>query len=41
MSNLAVILQILFITIGMIILGMILNYVLGLKKEILKDMREY
>jgi len=40
MTNLAVILQILFITIGMIGLGMILNYVLGLRKEALKEMRK-
>ncbi|MFW9880926.1 MAG: EMC3/TMCO1 family protein [Candidatus Thorarchaeota archaeon] len=40
MSNLAVILQILFITLGMIVIGMILNYILGLKKENLKDMRK-
>ncbi|MFX1417659.1 MAG: hypothetical protein ACFE9N_01935 [Promethearchaeota archaeon] len=40
MSNLAVILQILIITLGMILLGMILNYALGIKKENLKDMRK-
>ncbi|MFX1309022.1 MAG: EMC3/TMCO1 family protein [Promethearchaeota archaeon] len=40
MSNIVVILQILFITLGMIILGMVLNYFLGLRKEIIKDMRK-
>ena len=40
MSNVAIIIQILFITIGMIVLGMILNYVLGLRKEAQKEMRK-
>lgn len=39
MSNIIVIIQIMFITLGMIILGMILNHFLGLKKENLKEMR--
>lgn len=39
MSNVVVIIQIMFITLGMIILGMVLNYFLGLRKEVLKDMR--
>jgi len=39
MSNVVVIIQILFITLGMIIFGMVLNYFLGLTKETLKDMR--
>ncbi|MFW9987522.1 MAG: hypothetical protein ACFFC3_02615 [Candidatus Odinarchaeota archaeon] len=39
MSNVAVIIQILFITIGMIIFGLVLNYVLGLRKEALNDLR--
>lgn len=40
MSNAAIIIQIMFITIGMIIVGMLLNKVLGLRKENLKNMRE-
>ncbi|MFX0141321.1 MAG: EMC3/TMCO1 family protein [Candidatus Hodarchaeota archaeon] len=40
MSNIIVIIQIMFITLGMIILGMILNYILGLKKEVLIDLRK-
>ncbi|MFX1391187.1 MAG: hypothetical protein ACFE9Z_14065 [Promethearchaeota archaeon] len=40
MSNVIVIIQILFITLGMIALGMVLNYFLGLRKDLLKDMRE-
>ncbi|MHA2283704.1 MAG: hypothetical protein ACXAC5_22915 [Promethearchaeota archaeon] len=40
MSNVAIILQILGITIGMIILGMVLNKILGLSKEKMADFRE-
>ncbi len=40
MSNVVIIIQIMFITIGMIILGMILNYFLGLRKEALREMRK-
>ena len=40
MSNVAIYIQILFITIGMIIVGMILNYFLGLRKEALREMRK-
>ncbi|MFX1324137.1 MAG: hypothetical protein ACFE8N_04215 [Promethearchaeota archaeon] len=40
MSNVAIILQILFITIGMIILGMILNRILGLRKESMQKFKE-
>jgi len=40
MSNVLVIIQIIFITLGMIILGMVLNYFLGLRKEVLIDMRK-
>jgi len=40
MSNTAIILQIMFITIGMIILGMILNRILGLRREIMKEFRD-
>ncbi|NVM37487.1 MAG: hypothetical protein HWN81_17965 [Candidatus Lokiarchaeota archaeon] len=40
MSNVAIIVQILFITIGMIVLGMVLNFVLGLRKEALSEMRK-
>ena len=40
MSIILVILQILFITLGMIVLGMILNYFLGLRKEVVRDMRK-
>jgi uncharacterized membrane protein (DUF106 family) len=40
MSNIAVVIQIMFITLGMIIFGMVLNYFLGLKKDTLKEMRD-
>ncbi|MFW9781209.1 MAG: hypothetical protein ACFFFB_02890 [Candidatus Heimdallarchaeota archaeon] len=40
MSNAAIILQILFITIGMIILGMVLNRILGLRKENMQKFKE-
>jgi len=40
MSNAIIILQIMLITIGMIILGMILNKVLGLSKEKITEFRE-
>jgi len=40
MSNIAIIIQIMFTTIGMIILGMVLNKVLGLSKEKIKEFRE-
>ncbi|MFW9875677.1 MAG: hypothetical protein ACFFG0_21450 [Candidatus Thorarchaeota archaeon] len=40
MSNVVVILQIMLITIGMIILGMILNKVLGLSKEKILEFKE-
>jgi len=40
MSNGVIIIQIMFITIGMIILGMILNYILGLRRENLSEMRK-
>jgi len=40
MSNVAIIIQILFITIGMIVFLMILNYVLGLRKEAQREMRK-
>ncbi|GAI97312.1 unnamed protein product, partial [marine sediment metagenome] len=40
MSNAVIIIQILFITIGMIVLGMALNYILGLRKEALREMRK-
>ena len=40
MSNAEIIIQIMFITIGMIIVGMILNRVLGLRKENLRNLRE-
>jgi uncharacterized membrane protein (DUF106 family) len=40
MSNIIIIIQILFITIGMIALGMILNYFLGLRKDALREMRQ-
>ncbi|MFX1570068.1 MAG: EMC3/TMCO1 family protein [Promethearchaeota archaeon] len=40
MSNAVIIIQIMFITIGMIVLGMILNYVLGLRKENMSEMRK-
>ncbi|MFW9826215.1 MAG: hypothetical protein ACFFEY_01180 [Candidatus Thorarchaeota archaeon] len=40
MSTVIVIIQILFITLGMIGLGMVLNYFLGLRKDFLKEMRQ-
>ncbi|KKN17469.1 hypothetical protein LCGC14_0965560 [marine sediment metagenome] len=40
MSSTVIIIQIMFITIGMTIIGMILNRVLGLRKENLKNLRE-
>ncbi len=40
MSSTVIIIQIMFITIGMTIVGMILNRVLGLRKENLKNLRE-
>ena len=40
MSNAAIIIQIMFITIGMIFLGLILNRVLGLRKENLIDLKK-
>ncbi|MFX1311834.1 MAG: hypothetical protein ACFFHD_04355 [Promethearchaeota archaeon] len=40
MSNAAVILQILFITIGMFVLGLVLNRILGLRKETIREFRE-
>ena len=40
MSNVAIILQILFITLGMLIFGMLLNRVLGLKREKIQEFRE-
>ncbi|MFX0036993.1 MAG: EMC3/TMCO1 family protein [Candidatus Hermodarchaeota archaeon] len=40
MSNGIIVIQIMFITIGMVALGMVLNYILGLKKEVMKDLRE-
>ena len=40
MSNVAVILQILFITIGMFIFGFLLNKILGISKETMKDFTE-
>ncbi len=40
MSNVAVILQILFITIGMFIFGIVLNKILGISKETIKDFTE-
>ena len=40
MSNVAIILQILFITIGMILFGMVLNRILGMRKEMIKEFRE-
>ena len=40
MSNGIIIIQIMFIAIGMLILGMILNYVLGLRKENMSEMRK-
>lgn len=40
MSNVVIIIQILFVTLGMIVLGMGLNYILGLRKEALREMRK-
>jgi len=40
MSNVAVILQILFITIGMFIFGIVLNKILGISKETINEFRE-
>jgi len=40
MSDGIIIIQIMFITIGMVILGMVLNYILGLRKEVLSEMRK-
>ena len=40
MSNAEIIIQIMFITLGMVIVGMILNRVLGLRKENLRNLRE-
>ncbi|MCK4285135.1 MAG: hypothetical protein KAX18_02985, partial [Candidatus Lokiarchaeota archaeon] len=40
MSNVEIILQIMFTTIGMIILGMVLNKILGLSKEKMKEFKE-
>ncbi|UCD02473.1 MAG: DUF106 domain-containing protein [Promethearchaeota archaeon] len=40
MSNVVIILQIMFITIGMIALGMFLNYILGLRKDVISEMRK-
>jgi len=40
MSNGIIIIQIMFITLGMVALGMVLNYVLGLKKGVMKELRE-
>ena len=40
MSNVAVILQIMFITLGMVGLGIVLNRVLGLRKEKIRDFKE-
>ena len=40
MSNAEIIIQIMFITLGMVILGMILNRVLGLRKENLRNLKE-
>ncbi|HDZ18107.1 MAG TPA: DUF106 domain-containing protein [archaeon] len=40
MSSTVIIIQIMFITIGMTIVGMILNRVLGLRKENIKNLRE-
>ena len=40
MSDGAIIIQIMFVTIGMLIVGMILNRLLGLRKENLKALRE-
>lgn len=40
MSTAVIIIQIMFITIGMIALGMFLNYILGLRKDVLREMRQ-
>ncbi len=40
MSNAEIIIQIMFISIGMTIVGMVLNRLLGLRKENLQDLRE-
>lgn len=40
MSNVVIIIQILFVTLGMIVLGIGLNYILGLRKEALREMRK-
>jgi hypothetical protein len=40
MSNVVIILQILFITIGMLIFGMLLNRLLGLKREKMQEFKE-
>ncbi|MFW9818642.1 MAG: EMC3/TMCO1 family protein [Candidatus Thorarchaeota archaeon] len=40
MSEIIVVIQIVFITLGMIVLGMVLNRYLGLTKEVLQDMRK-
>ncbi|MFX1502373.1 MAG: EMC3/TMCO1 family protein [Promethearchaeota archaeon] len=40
MSIIVVMIQIMFITLGMIVLGMALNYILGLRKDVLKEMRK-
>ncbi len=40
MSNGIIVIQIMFITLGMVALGMVLNYVLGLKRGVMRDLRE-
>ena len=40
MSSVVIIIQIMFITIGMIAVGMVLNYILGLRKDVLREMRQ-
>jgi uncharacterized membrane protein (DUF106 family) len=40
MSDIIVLVQIVFITLGMIALGMVLNHFLGLTKEVIYDMRK-
>jgi uncharacterized membrane protein (DUF106 family) len=40
MSEILVLIQIVFITLGMIVLGMVLNHYLGLNKEAMQDMRK-
>ncbi|MFW9971124.1 MAG: EMC3/TMCO1 family protein [Candidatus Odinarchaeota archaeon] len=40
MSEVLVIIQIVFITLGMIVLGMVLNHYMGLTKDTLQDMRK-